>query len=201
MKSSICTLMALLALSIPAFSLDVPKTTNIEIGVGYAHVTGNQGMNGFNADVAAFFSRRVAVAFDYDGVYNTSVLGAFTGTSLGQVVSKAHQQDFVAGPRIYLPGVIKSKNKDVRQLNPFGELAFGESHLGSSVRNAVIPLNLTSSDTSFAWLLGGGADYKISSHWVARVKVDLLRTHFVDAGQSHLRLELGVAYNLKPRRF
>jgi opacity protein-like surface antigen len=198
MKSLICTLMALFALSITAFSLD---TSNIEIGGGYAHVSGNQGMNGFSADAAALFSRRVAVAFDYDDVYNTSILGAFTGTSIGQVVSKAHQQDFVLGPRIYFPGLIKSKNKDVRLLSPFAELQFGESHLGSSVRNATIPLNITSSDTAFAWMLGGGADYKLSPHWVGRVKVDLLRTHFSDAGQSHLRLVLGVAYTFKPRRF
>lgn len=114
MKRLICTLVALFALSLPAFSVD---TSNLELGGGYAHVTGYSGLNGFNLDAAAFFSRRIALAFNYDGVYNTSTL--LTG-----FVTKTHQQDFLVGPRINFPGLFKNKNKEGK-LIPFGELQFG----------------------------------------------------------------------------
>ena len=198
MKSLICTVVALFALSLPAFSIDI-LSPNVELGGAYAHISGNQGMNGFNLDAAGFFTRRIAIAFDYDAVWNTSSLGAFVGTSLGQVTSKAHLQDFVIGPRFYFPGLIKSKNKDVRKLAPFVEVQVGGSHLSSSISNATIPIYVSSSDSGFTWELGGGADFKLSRHWVARGKLDLLRTHFVNEGQSRWRLGLGVAYTFRER--
>ena len=48
-------------------------------------------------------------------------------------------------------------------------------------------------------MVGGGADYRLSPHWVARFKLDFLRTHFADTGQSRLRLIFGVAYTFGKR--
>ena len=44
-------------------------------------------------------------------------------------------------------------------------------------------------------MLGGGGDYRFSGHWSTRIKADFLRTHFVDAGQSHFRLAIGIMYS------
>ena len=39
----------------------------------------------------------------------------------------------------------------------------------------------------------------LSPHWVGRVKVDFLRTHFADSGQSRVRLVFGIAYTFGER--
>ena len=39
-------------------------------------------------------------------------------------------------------------------------------------------------------MVGGGADYRLASHWVGRFKVDFLRTHFADDGQSRIASRL-----------
>jgi len=48
-------------------------------------------------------------------------------------------------------------------------------------------------------MIGGGADYVLSSHWAARGNLDLLRTHFANTGQSRLRFVLGIAYTFGQR--
>jgi outer membrane protein OmpA-like peptidoglycan-associated protein len=48
-------------------------------------------------------------------------------------------------------------------------------------------------------MVGGGGDYRLSPHWVFRFKLDFLRTHFADTGQSRLRPTLGIAYTFGKR--
>jgi opacity protein-like surface antigen len=196
MKRVLYLFVAMLAFSAVGSATDV----NLEAGLGYAHITGNGGLNGFNVDLAALFGHsKIAMAADYDGVYDTTNLGASAlSATTGLITTKNHLQDILFGPRIYIP--LGSKNKWTRSTHPFVEIELGSSHLNSSVKSAAMPqLNAGSSDSAFTWMLGGGLDYKLSSHWVARGKFDLLRTHFVNAGQSRFRLVLGVAYTIKPK--
>lgn len=168
----------------------------VEVGGGYAHVTGDEGLNGFTVTGAIFLDPKISIAFNYDGVYNTSVLGAFALTNVGLTTSKDHLQNFIIGPRIYTPGItIKGCGGTINHhiANPFIEAQFGESNLYSQVTTVQIG-TITSADTAFTWELGGGADFPFRNNWAARVNVDLLRTHFVDEGQSRLRLVLGVVY-------
>ncbi len=172
---------------------------NLEVGAGYAYVSGNGGMNGFNADVAVFFNRRVAFAVDYDGIYDTSNIGTFQVTPVGNVTSKNHLQDLLLGPRIYFPGLIKTKNKTINLLNPFGEVQLGSSHINSELIQASTGSRVGTNDSAFTWMLGGGADVRLAPHWAARGKFDLLRTHLADSGQSRVRFVFGVAYFIKAR--
>jgi outer membrane protein OmpA-like peptidoglycan-associated protein len=48
-------------------------------------------------------------------------------------------------------------------------------------------------------MVGGGVDYRLSPHWVARFKLDFLRTHFSDTGQARLRSTFGIAYTFRKR--
>jgi hypothetical protein len=169
---------------------------SLELNGGYAHITGNQGLDGFNAGAAVSFTPRASIAADYDGAWDTSQLGVFQLTPVGLVASKSHLQDLLFGPRIFFPSSIKSSNKRIARLDPFAEVQFGVSHLNSSLKAPSAQVNQSASDTAFSWMLGGGADYGFSSHWSGRLKLDLLRTHFADAGQSRLRVVLGVAYTL-----
>jgi Outer membrane protein beta-barrel domain len=194
MKRSLsCLLVSLLTLSLSAFA------QKIELSGGYAHISGDQGLNGFNVGAAAWFTPKVSIAADYDGGWNTSRIGVFELTQTGLTVAKSHIQDFLFGPRIFFPGIIKSGNKHVAHLLPFAEAEFGTSHLKSSLVQVATNVKQSASATSFAWMLGGGADYRLYPHWVGRLRLDLLRTHFADTGQSRLRLTLGVAYTLGER--
>ncbi len=86
------------------------------------------------------------------------------------------------------------------RLSPFAEAQFGASHLSESIDEAASGESVSASDNAFTWMLGAGGDYRLAPHWVGRVKVDFLRTHFVDSGQSRFRLSVGVAYTLKPKQ-
>jgi outer membrane protein OmpA-like peptidoglycan-associated protein len=172
---------------------------NLEVSGGYAHISGDGGLDGFNIGAAAWFTRRVALAFDYDSAWDTSHLGVFELTQTGLFVTKNHLQDFLGGPRIFFPGVLKSKETKLPRLWPFAEVQIGMSHLNSSLENPTTSVSQSASDNAFSWMVGGGADYRLSPHWVGRLKVDLLRTHFADTGQSRVRLGFGIAYTFGER--
>jgi hypothetical protein len=164
-----------------------------ELSGGYAHITGNQGLDGFNAGASFFLDPKISVGFNYDSGWDTSTLGAFALTNVGLTVSNSHLQNFLAGPRFYFPGLLKGHgNIHGHILHPFVQAQFGESTLYSKLSSVNFGV-VTSSDTQFTWVLGGGGDFFFKDHWTARVSADLVRTHFVDEGQSRLRVILGVA--------
>jgi hypothetical protein len=166
-----------------------------ELSGGYAHISGNEGLNGFNAGASFFLARNISLGFNFDGVWDTTILGsgAFAFTNLGLVTSKSHLYDYLAGPRIYFPGVLKPHcgPNVIPILRPFVQAQFGESTLWTQLAGVNIG-SVATQDTSFSWLLGGGGEFRIDSHFAARVSADLLRTHFADSGQSRIRVILGV---------
>jgi hypothetical protein len=181
--------------------LAVPTLTSaqgLEVSGGYVHATGDGGVDGFNVGAAAWVSRRVSIAFDYDSAWDTSRLGVFELTQTGLIVSKAHLQNFLVGPRITLPGLLPNQSK-VARLLPFAEIQIGLSHLNSKLEDPGEDIAQEASDNAFSWMVGGGADYRLSPKWVGRFKVDLLRTHFAEQGQSKFRFGMGVAYTFGAR--
>jgi len=174
---------------------------NFEVNGGYAHISGDNGLDGFNAGAAIWFTRRVSIAGDYDSAWDTSHLGVFELTQTGVIISKTHLQNGLVGPRIFFPGLLRNKEKHVAKLFPFFEAEFGASNEHSSLEEPTTKTNVSGSDNAFTWMLGGGADYGISSHWVGRARVDLLRTHFADTGQSRARLVFGIVYMFGKRNY
>lgn len=170
------------------------RAQGLEVGGGYSHVTGDFGTNGFNVGAAWWATNRVTLGADYDSTWNSSTLGVFAFTQTGSIAVKSHLQTIVAGPRIFFSTKWTTKHK----LNPFGEAQFGASHLQQKVTQVNMP-TVSASDTAFTWMLGGGAEYLIASHWSARANMDFLRTHFSNSGQSHFRLVLGIRYTFGER--
>lgn len=169
---------------------------NLEFSGGWAHATGDFGVDGLDAGVAAMFTSRVGLAFNFDSMWDTSKIGTFELTSVGQTVVKNFMQNGLIGPRIFFA---QKKIKQKYVLSPFGEAQFGESYLSTTIQQQQTGLNQTASDTAFTWMLGGGVDYVVAGHWAVRGNLDFLRTHFSDSGQSRLRFVLGVAYTLRRR--
>jgi len=166
-----------------------------ELSGGYAHISGNEGLNGFNAGASFFLAPNISLGFNFDGVWDTTILasGAFALTNIGLVTTKSHLYDYLAGPRIYFPGVLKPHCAPnvLPVLRPFVQAQFGESTLYTQVAGVNVG-SVAAQDTAFSWLLGGGGEFRIDNHFAARVSADLLRTHIADSGQSRIRVILGV---------
>jgi hypothetical protein len=166
-----------------------------ELSGGYAHISGNEGLNGFNAGASGFLAPNISIGFNFDGVWDTTILGsgAFALTNIGLVTTKSHLYDYMAGPRIYFPGVFKPHCgiNALPVLRPFVQAQFGESTLYTQLTGVNVG-TVATQDTAFSWLLGGGGEFRIDDHFAARVSADLLRTHIADSGQSRIRVILGV---------
>ncbi len=184
------------AIFLSAFALSTPAFgQRLELNGGYAHATGDLGLDGFTGGAAWWFTPRVSMAGNFDGLWDTSRVGVFELTSTGEVSVKSNMQNYLVGPRFFFPGALKKEPK----LVPFGELQFGATHLETRIQEVNLP-DRTSADSAFTWMLGGGADYLISPHWAGRVNLDLLRTHLAEAGQSRLRMTFGLVYTFGARR-
>jgi len=168
---------------------------DLELHAGYVHVTQDFGTNGVNGGAAWWFTKRVTIAADYDSTWNTSTIGTFAITPIGTIVSKAHLQNVLFGPRIFFT----FKPIEKHRFHPFGEAQFGFSHIGTTIKQVIVPLSVSSSDTAFSWMLGGGVEYRFHPNWSGRVNLDFLRTHFADQAQSRFRLVLGVTYTFGAR--
>jgi hypothetical protein len=169
----------------------------LELHGGYVHVTQNFGTNGFNGGAAWWFTKRVTISADYDSAWNTSTIGTFAITPVGTLVSKAHLQNLLFGPRIFFP----YNRIEKYRLNPFAEAQFGLSRIKTTAKQVIVPVSVSSSDTAFSWMIGGGAEYLFDPHWSGRANLDFLRTHFADQGQSRFRLALGITYTFGGREF
>jgi outer membrane protein OmpA-like peptidoglycan-associated protein len=95
--------------------------------------------------------------------------------------------------------MLKSKDTYLPRLWPFAEVQVGASHLNSKLEDPTAGISQSASDSAFSWMVGGGADYRLATHWVGRFKLDFLRTHFADSGQSRVRLGFGIAYTFGER--
>jgi hypothetical protein len=167
----------------------------LELAGGYAHTSGNFGLDGYNVSAAWGFTSRIMLAADLDDLYDHTRIGAFDFTSVGPIATNSRLSNLLVGPRVFFsPQQIKD-----HIVLPFVEGQFGVSRLRSTIQDQTRPA-VTAHDTAFTWMLGGGAEYTIDHHWAARGKLDLLRTHFINEGQSRLRLALGVTYTVGGRR-
>ena len=90
-----------------------------------------------------------------------------------------HEQEYLVGPRLSVP---------VGKFTPFGEVMVGVAHIhtGGSLPSP--------SNTSFAYALGGGLDYRLFGPIAARVEGDYLRTKFFNSTQNNLRLSVGAVF-------
>src|SRR5579885_1139428 len=117
-------ILILLFAALVSFSPSLYAQKGLEVGAGWAHQTGNNGVDGYDLDAGYWFSQRGGVLFNYDDTYDNSALTAFSLSSLGSVRVKTRMQNFLIGPRIAFPGGVRSNAKVV----PFAEALFGGSH-------------------------------------------------------------------------
>jgi len=169
---------------------------NAEFSGGWAHSSGNEGLDGFNLGASLWFTNRISVGFDFDRVGSNKSLPLFALTNVGLITTKSTMYDYLFGPRVFFGS---QHVKILHTVHPFLETQFGLSHITSSFNSTILG-GASASDNAGSWLVGGGADILFSPHWSARGNLDFFRTHFEDAGQSRLRFKLGVAYTFGSRK-
>lgn len=186
-----------LAIALPT-CLNAQILHNAELSGGWAYANGNDGLNGFNLGAGLWFTHHISLAFDFDRIGNNKSLPIFSlSTNTGLITTKATMQDYLIGPRIFFG----SKNiKVLKTIHPFAEVQAGASHIRQSVTVPPLIATQSATDNAGTWLFGGGGDILFSPRWAARVGMDFMRTHFIDAGQSRIRLKIGVAYTFGSRK-
>ena len=140
---------ALLPITMLLFSPYNVSAQKLELNGGYAHASGDFGLNGFNAGAAWWFTPKVTIAADYDDIYNISHIGTFEFTSIGPIVIKSQLQEFLFGSRIFF----SSQRIKKHNLTPFAEAQFGLFPSKLNVRQFSSPF--LGADTAFSWMLGG----------------------------------------------
>ena len=194
MKNVICVLVLLIAFALPVWG-----QSDVEFNGGYQHISGDQGLDGFTVGVGWNPIPRFQLYLNYDGVFDHSTIGAFALTSVGLTTVNSHMQEFLTGPRFFLPGLWKGHGRvQGHRLIPWVDAGFGEARLHTELASSAIG-TATAADTAFAWQLGGGADWRIYPHWTVRGDLGLLRTHFANSGQSRIRLGATVVWSFRSR--
>lgn len=201
MKKLITVVTLILLFSLPARAQQPTEYgTENHFTFGYTTQTGDFNPNGF--EVGLDYRLREYLALVGEGsflwkrtrVNNVQTNLVPTGATDLNVSNNA--QNFQFGPRFFFPRAFRQPH-----LVPFAHLLFGVSRQSTGINLAFQQGQIGSSvDTDWSWALGGGVDYWFNKQWAVRGKIDLLRTHFADTGQSKARFTVGIGYNFDFRR-
>jgi opacity protein-like surface antigen len=157
--------------------------------VGYSYVSadlvssGRTNLNGWNGSVEGKVLPFIGVVADFSGHYGTVPLAvnpkctAIIGAECSSLNGSASIHSFLFGPRVSV---------SVGKVRPFAHALIGAAHISESASL------LSSSDTSFAYALGGGLDYHLIPLISWRVQGDLLQTLFFSNTQNNVRISTGI---------
>jgi len=159
----------------------------IDVFAGYSYVRANPAtpgaqsfsLNGGSASIAYNVNHWLSGVADFGGYTNSNILGSRTSDTLST---------YLFGPRV-------SYHRFGR-VTPFGQVLFGVGHTG---RELLVSAN---SQNAFAMTVGGGFDYRLSSHFSVRgAQVEYLLTRFNEFGnpgaqsQNNLRVSTGIVFH------
>jgi len=160
---------------------------NIFVGYSYlnADLVSNSrtNLNGWNSSVEGKVLPFVGLVADFSGHYGSAPLAvnptctAVIGGSCSSLSASTNVYSFLFGPRVSV---------SVGKVRPFAHALLGAAHMSASVSL------LSSSDTSFAYALGGGLDYHLIPLISWRVQGDLLQTRFFSNTQNNVRISTGI---------
>jgi opacity protein-like surface antigen len=156
----------------------------IEVFAGYSYVRANPAtsgthgfsLNGGSGSVSYNINNWLSGVADFGGYNNSSILSSGVNGTLAT---------YLFGPRV--------SYRRFSRVTPFGEVLFGGAHFGSNVFSA-------NSQNAFAMTVGGGLDYRLSSHLSVRAaKLDYLLTRFAEPtigtqDQNNLRVSTGMVF-------
>jgi opacity protein-like surface antigen len=136
-------------------------------------------LHGWEASFEGKILPLVGIVGDVSGHYGSQSFVEVTPNGPQNINVTGHEQEYLVGPRLSVP---------VGKFTPFGELFVGAAHIHTG---GILP---SPSNTSFAYALGGGVDYRVFRPIALRVEGDYLRTKFYNSRQNNFRLSVGVVF-------
>lgn len=151
------------------------QSGKIEVFGGYSLVTGDftgtyadrntHILNGWNAAATFKMSRLVGLDMDLSGYYPS-----YTYPGLGSLTVSARTLSYLFGPQVAVP---------LPKIKPFAHFLIGGTHVGYPPPSGCSPpLCIYTSDNSFTFAVGGGADFALNPRFAIRAQADLLHTGF-----------------------
>ncbi len=140
-------------------------------GYSYMHVSPGSGLPGANTN--GWEAQATGNLSEYIGA--TADFDGHYGDVFGV---GGHDYNFLFGPTL---------THRTEKFTPFAHVLFGVSHAGAR----------GFSDTSFAWAIGGGADWNITNGLAIRLgQFDYLPTYFSKTTQNNFRYSTGIVLRL-----
>ena len=136
-------------------------------------------LHGWEASFEGKVLPLVGIVGDVSGHYGSQSFVEVTPNGPQNINVTGHEQEYLVGPRLSVP---------VGKFTPFGELMVGAAHIHTG---GTLP---SPSNTSFAYALGGGLDYRVFRPIALRVEGDYLRTKFFNSRQNNFRLSVGAVF-------
>lgn len=136
-------------------------------------------LHGWEASFEGKVLPLVGIVGDVSGHYGSQSFVEVTPNGPQSISVTGHEQEYLVGPRLSVP---------VGNFTPFAELMVGAAHIHTG---GTLP---SPSNTSFAYALGGGLDYRVFRPIALRVEGDYLRTKFFNSRQNNFRLSVGVVF-------
>jgi opacity protein-like surface antigen len=156
------------------------RTNSSAFGTGLVGSTlSGSNLHGWEVSAEGKFLPLVGIVCDVSGHYGSENFVEATPNGPQSINVTGHEQEYLVGPRLSVP---------VGKFTPFGELMVGAAHIHTG---GTLP---TPSNTSFAYAVGGGLDYRLLGPLAARVEGDYLRTDFFSSTQNNFRLALGAVF-------
>ena len=173
-------------------SAQVPTSGNVFFGYSYENTSSSAvgfanssraNLNGWEASVEGKVFPWVGFVADVAGHYGSQSYVFNVGGQNSSVNVDAHEFTAMFGPRVSV---------SVGKLRPFAQALFGVGHITTTQTAAVAANFGQPSDTSFAWALGGGLDYKVIRPIAWRFQGDYVETRYFGATQNDVRLSTGL---------
>jgi opacity protein-like surface antigen len=139
----------------------------------------NPNLHGWEASFEGKMVPFFGIVGDVSGHYGSENFIESTPNGPTNVTVTGHEQEYLVGPRLSIP---------VSKLTPFAEVMVGVAHIHNG---GTLP---GPSNTSFAYAIGGGLDYRLFGPIALRGEGDYLRTKFFSSTQNNLRLSAGVVF-------
>jgi opacity protein-like surface antigen len=148
-------------------------------GSNFVTTVSNPNLHGWEASVEGKFVPFLGIVGDVSGHYGSQSFTELTPEGPLMINVSGHEQEYLVGPRLSVP---------VGKITPFAELMVGAAHIHTG---GTLP---SPSNTSFAYAVGGGLDYRLFGPIALRAEGDYLRTKFFGSTQNNLRLSAGVVF-------
>jgi len=176
----VTSVLALLLLSAAA-QAQLPSG-NVFVGYSYAQadLSFDKGasLRGWEGSVEGKILPLLGIVADIDSHYNYSSVPVCTIPGVCPPVAvNSVFRTYTFGPQVSVP---------FGRFSPFAHALFGGAHIKEGGDG------FAAADTSIAYILGGGLDYKLFYRIKWRVQADAVETRFFNGSQNNLRVSTGV---------